>query len=150
MEAVISDGHGLPVAQLHERFHVEAIIGLRVVAFGSRDVGAVREGLACEQADASVVPALRKVVADLEAVLSPAKLARGTRREVIGKREKYLGPKSLQKRSPSLAWQGGLERADALCRDNRNAFGLTRQAKELFISGRFALPDRGKVLVLIA
>ena len=64
------------VSQFREGLHVEAIIPLGAVALRCGDVCAVGKRLAGEQAYAGIVAALRKVVADLELVLSPAKITR--------------------------------------------------------------------------
>src|SRR5271169_1043770 len=63
--AVVGDGYGLRVTQFHEGFRIEAGIVMRAVAFRSCDIRLVREGLAGEEADICVVPALREVVASL-------------------------------------------------------------------------------------
>src|ERR1700726_1751425 len=70
--AVVSDGHRLRIAEFREGLHVEAKINLRVVALRCRNVGLVRERFSCEQAYASVVPALREVVINLELVFASA------------------------------------------------------------------------------
>src|SRR3981189_2934399 len=67
VESVIGDGDGLGVAQFRERFHVEAVVGLGVVALGCGDVGPVRNGIAGKETHARVVATFGKVVADLEA-----------------------------------------------------------------------------------
>src|SRR5579859_3941506 len=56
IDAVIRDGYRLRVAEFHERLGVKAKIFLRVVALGSSDVGAMRQRVSGEQADARIVP----------------------------------------------------------------------------------------------
>ena len=63
----------------------------------------MRDGLARKQADARIVTALDKVVADLQLVLTSAELARGLDREVVGEEEKDLGAESLEERAPGFA-----------------------------------------------
>src|ERR1700733_4417002 len=75
IEAVIRDGHRLRVAEFHERLGVKAEILLRVVAFGSGDIGAMRQRVSSKEAHSGVVPAFREVVANLESVFAPAKFA---------------------------------------------------------------------------
>src|SRR5216684_363508 len=75
VESVIGDGDGLGVAQFREGLHVEAVVGLSVVALGCGDVRPVRNGFASEQADAGVVATFREVVADLQAVFTSAEVA---------------------------------------------------------------------------
>ena len=123
---------------------------VRAVALGCRDIRLVREGFASEEADIRVVPAFREVIAGLQFVLAPANLAGDSRGEVIGKRQKDLGAKCLEKSSPGFPRQRGLEGTDALGRDDRDTFGLPRQAEELLITGRLAFTDCGEVLILIA
>src|SRR5205085_6684353 len=71
-------------------------------------------------------------------------------RKIVREREEHLGSEGLHQGSPALSRQRGLERAEALRGDNRNAFGLAGQAEELLIAGGLALSDRGEVLVFIA
>src|SRR5438876_10628127 len=91
----------------------------------------------------------REVVAGLQFVLAPAQFTGDSRGEVIGKRQKDLGAKCLEKSSPGFPRQRGLEGTDALGRDDRDTFGLPGQAEELFIAGRLTLTDRGEVLILV-
>src|ERR1700729_3171786 len=66
IEAVIRDGYRLRVAEFHKRLGVKAEILLRVIAFGSGYIGAMRQRVSGEQADAGIVPAFRQVVADFQ------------------------------------------------------------------------------------
>src|SRR5437879_5096242 len=77
IRSVIRNGYGLPVSQLHKGLHVEAIIRLGAVGLRCGDVCAVGKRLAGEQAYTGIVAALRKVVANFESILSPAKITRG-------------------------------------------------------------------------
>src|SRR6266852_4037341 len=74
--------------------------------------------------------ALREIVADLEPILPPAEVARGASGKVVRESEKYFCPECLQKGAPGFTGQRGLERADALRRDDRNALGLTGKTEE--------------------
>src|SRR5579863_759868 len=121
-----------------------------VVALRCGDVCFVGNRLAREQADAGIVAAFRKVVADLELILASAELAGRPCREVVGKGEEDLGAKGLEKRAPAVAWHGGLERTDALRGNNRDALRLAGQTEELFVSGRFVLANGDEVLVFVA
>src|SRR5208283_3679041 len=94
--------------------------------------------------------ALREVVADLEPVLPPAEIARGASGKVIRERQKYLCPEGLQKGAPGFTRQRGLERADALRRDDRNALRLSRETEELFVACRLTLPHGSEMMVFIA
>ena len=49
------------------------------------------------------MPALRKVVADLELVFASTELAGGLRREVVGEGKEDLGAEGLQQGPPGLA-----------------------------------------------
>lgn len=75
------------LTQFCERLHVEPKVGLRVIALGSRDVGAMRQRVAGQQTDAGIVPALGKVVADFQLIFTTAQLACVLGRKIIGKRE---------------------------------------------------------------
>src|ERR1700722_81196 len=149
IRAVIRDSHGLRVAEFREGLHVKAKINLRVVALRCRNVGLVRERFSCEQAYASVVPTLRQVVTDLQLVFTPAKLARGSGRDIIRECEEYLRAKSLQECSPGVTGQSGLERTDALGSDNWDALRLSREAEELLVAGWLAFTNGCKMLVLV-
>ena len=94
--------------------------------------------------------AFREVVADFELVFPPAKLACGARGEVIRKREENLGAEGLQERAPGIAWQGGLERTDALRGDDRDALRLARETEEFLVSRGIVFAYGCEVLVLIA
>src|SRR6267154_1707987 len=147
---VIGDGDGLRVGQLHERLDIEAIVRVRAVALGRGDVGSVGERFSGEQTHLGVMAAFRKVVACLQSVFPSTEIAGGTRGEVIGKTQKYLGTESLQESPPGFTRQRGLERTDALRRDDWNALWLAGQTEEFFITGGLALPDRRKMLVFVA
>src|SRR6202162_1493977 len=149
VRAVICNGHGLCVAEFRKRLHVEPKIDLRVVALRSRNVRLVGQRLSCEQAYTGVVPTLGEVVTDLKLVFASAQLAGGSGREIIRECEEYLRAKSLQECAPSFTGESGLERTYALGSDNRDALRLAGEAKELFIAGRLALPNRGKMYVLV-
>src|SRR5258708_18032269 len=110
----------------------------------------VREGLAGEHAHTSVMSALREVVADLEPILAPAEVARGASGKVVRESEKYLCPECLQKGAPGFTGQRGLERADALRRDDRDALGLTGKTEEFFVASRLTLPNGSEMVVLVA
>src|SRR5271166_1298235 len=96
-----------------------------------------------------VMSALGEVVADLEPVLPPAEIARGASGKVIRERQKYLCPEGLQEGAPGFTRQRGLERADALRRDDRNALGLSRETEELFIASRLTLPNGSEMMVFV-
>jgi hypothetical protein len=70
--------------------------------------------------------------------------------EVVRGRRKYLGPKGLQLGAPGIARQGGLERADALRRDDWNALGPAGKTEESFISSRLSLAYGSEMVVLVA
>src|SRR5260370_27540808 len=97
-----------------------------------------------------IMSAFGEVVAGLEPVLARAERTCGLRGEVIRQREKHFGSEGLEQRAPGLPRKRGFERADTLGCDSRYALGLARQTEELFITGGFALPDRGEVLVFVA
>src|SRR6185437_6858040 len=149
-EAVVCDHDGLRVLEFRERLNLETKVGLRVVALRGGDIRSVRDGVAGEETDAGVVPALGEVVADLELIFFPAKLASSSCREVIRKREKYLGAKGLDEGAPCLSGERRFQRADALRSDNGNATGLPGQTEKLLIPSRLVLTNGGKVLVFIA
>src|SRR5258708_18234101 len=94
--------------------------------------------------------ALGKVVADFEPVLPPAEVARGAGGEVVRERQKYFCPEGLEKRAPGIARQRGLERADTLRRDDRNALRLAGKTEELFVTTLFTLPHRCEMVVFLA
>src|SRR5262249_10218629 len=144
------NGDGLRVAEFGERFHIEPKIGLRVVALGGRDVRAMGDGFSGENADAGVVATFREVVTNFEAVLAATEFACRFRRKIVGKTKEDLGPEGLQKRSPGVSGKRRFQRADALRRGNRNAFGLARQAEEFLVASRIAFSHRREVLVFIA
>src|ERR1700741_3548298 len=56
--AVVGNGYGLGVTQFREGLHVEAIIGVGVVALGGCDVGLVGQRLSREQANSCIVATL--------------------------------------------------------------------------------------------
>src|ERR1019366_953076 len=94
--------------------------------------------------------ALGKVVADFELVLPPAEVARGASGEVVRERQKYFCPEGLEKSAPGIARQRGLERADTLRRDDRNALGLAGKTEELFVARRLTLPNGSEMMVFVA
>ena len=104
---------------------------MRAVTFRRGDIRFMRHGLAGQQADLGIVPALGQVVAGLQSVFATAKLARRPGGEVIGKRQKDFRAKGLQQGAPRFPRQRGLERTDALRGDDRDALGLTGEAEEL-------------------
>src|SRR6266849_1521115 len=109
IRSVIRDGYGLAVSQLHKSLHIESIVRLGVVGFRCGDIRSVRKRLACKQAHTRVVAALRKVVAHFESILSAAKITRSASGEIVGKGEEYFCPESLQKSSPCVTRQRGLQ-----------------------------------------
>ena len=108
------------------------------------------DGFSGEQADSGVMAAFRQVVADFQAVFPAAKFACCLRREIVREAQKDLCTKSLEQTSPTVPGKRGTQGADALCSDDRNAFGLPGEAEELFVASRIALADRCEVLVFIA
>jgi len=91
----------------------------------------VRKRLARQQADARVMAALGQVVAHLQTVFAPTEFARGSRGEIVRKRQENLRAKvwsSVRQLSP-----GRVERSElnALGGDDGNAFGLARKTEEL-------------------
>src|SRR5438270_3914854 len=131
VEAVVGKHNGLGILEFGERLHVKAIVGAKAVGLRSREIRAVGNGLAGQQADMRVVAAFREVVAGLEPLLAPAEPARGLGREIVREREEHFGSKGLHQSSPGLPRQRGLERTEALRGDDGYAFGLPGQAEEL-------------------
>src|SRR5882762_5785014 len=149
IEAVIGEYHRLRVLQLGECFHVEPEVRAWVVTLGGGDVRTMRNGLPGQKADAGIVPAFRKAVADLELIFAPAEFARDLRGEVIGECEEYFCTERLEQCAPRFPGHRGLERADALRGDDRDALRLAREAEKLFVACGLILADRHKVLVFV-
>src|SRR6516225_3038117 len=149
IKPVIGKHDGLRILEFRERLHVESIVGVRAVGLRSGEVRTMGNRLACQQADMGIVATLGEVVAGFEPILAAAEGTRSLRGEVVRQRQKHLGSERLQQGAPAFARQGGFERTDALGSDDRDAFGLAGQTKELFIPSRLALPDRREMLVFV-
>ena len=150
VDSVVGKDYRLRVAQLHEGFHVEAIVAVRAVALRGDDIGLVGERLAGEPTDLGVVPAFRQAIADFELVFASAEVAGCLRGEIVRQRQENLGAEGLEERAPAFAGQRGAQRANALRGDDRDALRLPREAEEFLVAGRIAFAHRCEVLVFVA
>src|SRR6266705_3431799 len=102
IEPVVGNRHGLRVAQLRKRLHIEPIIALLVVGLRLDEIGPVGLSFARQETDVRIVAGFGKVIANLELVFLATKLAGNPRGKVIRKGKKNLRAEGLQKRAPGL------------------------------------------------
>jgi len=100
IEPVVSNRHGLRVAQLRKCLHIETIIALLVVGLRRCEIGSVGLGFARQKTDVGIVAGFGQVVTHFELVFLTAKLAGNLCGKVIRKGQENLGTKGLQKRAP--------------------------------------------------
>ena len=81
--AVVGNDYGLGVAQFREGLHVEAKIGVGVVALGGVMLALWERAFPVSKLTSCIVAALGKVVADFELVLASAEIAGRPRGKVI-------------------------------------------------------------------
>lgn len=105
VEPVVSQSDGLCILQFREGLHIEPVVPLLAVRFGSTDVGLVSQRFAGQIADSRIVAAFRDVVIDAPLFFLAAEFTRNLCGEVVRQGQEDFRAEGLQQSSPGFSGQ---------------------------------------------